>query len=123
MKRRPVFYRDQSSQKISACTAHTMTFFASQLLSCFWCESQIHEWFFISDTPREDAKSDEEVYLERPKSVCRKTELMRGTGLPHEFTSKKIMAKLRLKVPGTWAGECEKKMGLNNKAEIELTIS
>jgi len=48
---------------------------------------------------------------------------MRGTGLPHEFTSKKIMAKLRLKVPGTWAGECEKKMGLNNKAEIELTIS
>ena len=56
-------------------------------------------------------------------SKLKSRSLVRGTGLPHEFTSKKIMAKLRLKVPGTWAGECEKKMGLNNKAEIELTIS
>ncbi len=46
--------------------------------------------------------------------------VMRGTGLPHEFTSKNGRAEV--KVPGTWAGECEKKMGLNNKAEIELTI-
>ena len=60
-------------------------------------------------------------FQSKTKSKWKK--IMRGTGLPHEFTSKKIMAKLRLKVPGTWAGECEKKMGLNNKAEIELTIS
>jgi hypothetical protein len=46
--------------------------------------------------------------------------LVRGTGLQHEFTGKNGRAEVN--VPGTWAGECEKKMGLNNKAEIELTI-